>query len=100
MKTFLAIVLCFCAGCGVSEQERLAKRINDKMDIEESREKRLKPFIEDRDRLELTAENKIRKIELQLEYGKFTPDEKIQLLRDKLQIEVVLHASINKLLGI
>ncbi len=35
MKTLLAIVLCFCVGCGVSEQEKLAKRLNDKMDREE-----------------------------------------------------------------
>ena len=42
MKTLVCVALLFCAGCGssevekVSEQEKLAKRLNDKMDKDEA----------------------------------------------------------------
>ncbi len=104
MKTFLAIVLIFCVGCGVSEQEKLAKRLNDKMDRAEAVERIAKPRIdtlraifEDRIMLERIAGTKIKKINLRLEFEDLTPDEKIQLLRDRFQVHKELAAAINKL---
>lgn len=46
MKTLIGIVLCLCVGCGVSEQEKLAKRLNDKMDCEERMQRKEKVLIE------------------------------------------------------
>lgn len=56
MKTLIAFVLLICAGCGggVSEQEKLAKRFNDKMDREERTQR------EEKERNTLSTEETIR----------------------------------------